>query len=254
MISELMRLDGKCALVTGGSRGIGRSIALALAEFGADVAVSCESNVEAAEAVAADIRAMGRRAAVVKASLGDSRGPTQTFDGAIAALGRVDILVLNASLQMPTPWQQITPAQFDMQMRINVRASMELMQLVVPSMQERKWGRIVTVGSVQEVVPHPDMLVYAASKVAQANMTRNLARQIGCYGITVNNIAPGVILTDRNIDRLGDEAYRQQVLELIPTRTFGKPEDCAGAVVMLCSDAGRYINGANLFIDGGMQL
>jgi glucose 1-dehydrogenase len=254
MIGELMRLDGKCALVTGGSRGIGRAIALALAEYGADVAVSCEANVDAAEAVAGEIRAMGRRAAVVKASLGDDPGPRQTFEQTVAALGRIDILVLNASLQLPTPWRDVTAEQFDLQMRINVRASMELMQLVVPAMQDRRWGRIVTIGSVQEVLPHPDMLVYAASKNAQESMTRNLARQIGCHGITVNNVAPGVILTDRNIDRLGNEAYRQRVLDLIPTRTFGQPEDCAGAVVMLCSDAGRYINGANLFIDGGMQL
>jgi NAD(P)-dependent dehydrogenase (short-subunit alcohol dehydrogenase family) len=131
---------------------------------------------------------------------------------------------------------------------------MELMQLAAPAMRERKWGRILTIGSVQEALPHPDMLVYAASKSAQESMTRNLARQLGGCGITVNNLAPGVILTDRNISRLGDEAYRQRVLDLIPTRTFGQPEDCAAAAVLLCSDAGRYINGANLFVDGGMQL
>jgi NAD(P)-dependent dehydrogenase (short-subunit alcohol dehydrogenase family) len=254
VIADLFKLYGRCALVTGGSRGIGRSIALALAEFGADVAVSCEANVEAAESVAADIRAMGRRAAVVQASLGEDDGPKQTFDKSIAALGRIDILVLNASLQIPNPWQETTREQFDQQMRINVRASMELMQLVVPAMQDRQWGRIVTIGSVQEVLPHPDMLIYAASKDAQESITRNLAKQIACHGITVNNVAPGVIMTDRNIDRLGDAAYRQRVLDLIPTRSFGEPEDCAGAVVLLCSDAGRYINGSNLFIDGGMQL
>jgi NAD(P)-dependent dehydrogenase (short-subunit alcohol dehydrogenase family) len=253
-IGELMNLKGRVALVTGGSRGIGRSIALALAEFGADVALSCEANVHAAESVATDIRAMGQRAQVIQASLGNADGPKRTFDRTIAALGRIDILILNASLQIPKPWQGITPEDFEQQVNVNFRASMELMQLVAPAMQDRKWGRIVTIGSVQEAKPHPDMLVYAATKSAQESMSRNLAKQLGPFGITVNNIAPGVILTDRSTSRLTSDEYRQKVLNNIPTRTFGQPEDCAGAVVLICSDAGRYINGANLFIDGGMQL
>jgi glucose 1-dehydrogenase len=190
----------------------------------------------------------------VQASLADDDGARQTFDKAVAALGRVDILVLNASVQIPTPWRQITREQFDQQVAVNLRASMELMQLATPPMIERKWGRILTIGSVQEALPHPDMLVYAATKSAQESIARNLARQVAPYGVTVNNLAPGVILTDRNTGRLSNPEYREQVLKLIPTCTFGEPVDCAGAAVLLCSDAGRYINGANLFIDGGMQL
>jgi len=254
VVTDLMKLNGRAALVTGGSRGIGRSIALALAEFGADVAVTCESRVEAAEEVAAEARKLGVRAVAVQASLGDRDGPKQTFDKTLAALGRIDILVLNASLQLPTPWIETTREQFEQQVTINLRASMELMQRVAPGMTERKWGRILTIGSVQEARPHPDMLVYAATKSAQESLSRNLAKQLGLHGITVNNIAPGVILTDRSTSRLTDDAYRQRVLNNIPTRTFGEPEDCAAAAVLICSDAGRYINGANLFIDGGMQL
>lgn len=253
-IKQRMDLHGRVALVTGASRGIGRSIALALAEFGADVAVTCESRIEAAEEVAASARAYGVRAAAIQASLGADDGARQTFDITVAALERIDILVLNASLQLPTPWLQVTREQFDQQMAVNVRSSMELIQLAAPKMMTRRWGRIVTIGSVQEVLPHPDMLVYAASKNAQESMTRNLARQVACHGVTVNNLAPGVILTDRNIGRLDNDDYRKRVLDLIPTRTFGEPEDCAAAAVLLCSDAGKYINGANLFVDGGMQL
>lgn len=128
------------------------------------------------------------------------------------------------------------------------------MQLCAPAMAQRRWGRILTVGSVQEARPHPQMLVYAATKSAQESLSRNLARQLGGQGITVNNLAPGVIQTDRNVSRLADSEYRQKVLDSIPARRFGEPEDCAAAAVLICSDAGRYINGANVFIDGGMQL
>ena len=251
---DTFNLTGRCALVTGGSRGIGRSIALALAEAGADVAVACESNAALAEEVAAAVGALGRRSAAIRATLATDEGVAQTADAALAALGRVDILVLNASLQLPTPWREVTGEQFDAQVAVNLRASLWLAQRLTPAMAERGWGRVLAVGSVQERAPVADMLVYAATKSAQESMVRNLAKQLAPRGVTVNNLAPGVIDTDRNRDRLVDPARRAKVVGHIPLGRLGTPDDCAAAALLLCSDAGRYITGQTLFVDGGYTL
>jgi NAD(P)-dependent dehydrogenase (short-subunit alcohol dehydrogenase family) len=253
-VIDRFRMAGRRALVTGGSRGIGRAIALALAEAGADVAVTCESRVELAEEVAAEARGKGVRAAAILASLATQDGPARTYDDAVTALGCVDVLILNASVQVPRPWRDVTADEFELQVAVNLRASLELMQRAAPAMCDRGWGRILAVGSVQEATPHPDMIVYAATKSAQESMVRNLAKQLGPRGVTVNNLAPGVIVTDRNIDRLSNDTYRGRVLDRIPVRRFGDPADCAAAALLLCSDAGGYINGANLYVDGGMRL
>ena len=137
---------------------------------------------------------------------------------------------------------------------VRFRASLKLIQTYAPHMLSQRWGRIVTVGSVQQRKPHKDMLIYAASKAAQENMARNLAKQFAPFGVTVNNIAPGVIDTPRNEAALSDEAYRDAVLRGIPSSFIGQPEDCCGQILLLCSDEGRYITGENIFIDGGMQL
>jgi NAD(P)-dependent dehydrogenase (short-subunit alcohol dehydrogenase family) len=121
-------------------------------------------------------------------------------------------------------------------------------------MKKQNWGRIVTIGSVQQAKPHKDMLVYAASKAAQNNMVMNLAKQLAEFNITVNNVAPGVIETPRNEEALADEEYAKKVLEGIPCGSAGEAKDCAGMVLLLCSDEGKYITGENIFIDGGMKL
>ena len=121
-------------------------------------------------------------------------------------------------------------------------------------MKNKKWGRIVTIGSVQEAKPHPDMLVYSASKAAQTNMVKSLALQLANDGITVNNVAPGVIYTDRNVEALLDPEYAKKVTDSIPVGFYGQPEDCAGIVSLLCSEEGRYITGQNIFVDGGKGI
>ena len=113
---------------------------------------------------------------------------------------------------------------------------------------------MLMIGSVQQMVPHPEMALYAASKSALENLTRNLAKQLASSGVTANTLAPGVIDTDRNKQALGNETYLQQILAKIPAKRVGQPEDCVGAALMLCSDAGAYITGQTLFIDGGMSL
>ncbi len=121
-------------------------------------------------------------------------------------------------------------------------------------MKAQHWGRIVAIGSVQEAKPHPDMLVYSASKSAQTAMIRSLAVQLAADGITLNDVAPGVIYTDRNVDALADPAYAKIVTDSIPMGYYGQPQDCAGIVRLLCSDAGRYITGQRIFVDGGKSL
>ena len=121
-------------------------------------------------------------------------------------------------------------------------------------MKAQKWGRIVTIGSVQEAKPHPDMLIYSASKAAQTNMMQSLSLQLAEYGITVNNVAPGVIYTDRNVEALSDEAYAKKVTDSIPVGFYGMPEDCAEMVRLLCSEKGRYITGQSIYVDGGKSI
>lgn len=254
MIASGFSLAGRSALITGSSRGIGAAMALRFAEAGADVAVHCAGRATDAEQVAAAVRALGRRSTVVQADLAAADGAQRCWDGAVAGLGTIDILVLNASIQIPGPWLEATAADFDRQMAVNVRASWELLRLAAPGMCGRRWGRILTIGSVQEAKPNPAMLVYAASKCAQSAMMRALARTLAADGVTVNGLAPGVIDTERTRSRIADEDYRQRVMGWIPSGRIGEPGDCAGAALLLCSDAGGYITGQNLFVDGGMGL
>ena len=121
-------------------------------------------------------------------------------------------------------------------------------------MKQQKWGRIVTIGSVQEAKPHPDMLVYSSSKAAQTNMMQSLSLQLAADGITVNNVAPGVIYTDRNMEALADVEYAKKVTDSIPVGFYGEPEDCAGIVSLLCSEKGRYITGQSIYVDGGKSI
>ena len=243
-------LTGKRALVTGGSRGIGSAIALELARAGADVGVHYAGNRAAAENIAEKITAMGSRADVVQADFTRPDGA----DGLIERIGAVDILVLNASVQIKKPWATITDEDFDTQINCNLRSSMKLMQQAVPAMRAKKWGRIVAIGSVQEAKPHPDMLVYAASKAGQTMMIKSLALQLAKDGITVNSVAPGVIYTDRNVEALSDPVYAKQVMDSIPVGFWGEKEDCAGIVRLLCGEEGRYITGQSIYVDGGKSL
>jgi glucose 1-dehydrogenase len=247
-------LTERRALVTGSSRGIGAAIAQALAEAGADVAVHCAGNIEQAHEVASHISAIGRRAAVVQADLAANNGARQVYEGAVAALGGIDILVLNVSVQTKKPWREFTRADIDQHFAVNYRSSLELLQLATPGMVAGKWGRILTIGSVQEVRPHPEMLVYSSLKHAQTGLVLGLARTLAPDGLTINNLAPGVIQTDRNAVALTDASYAEKVRAAIPAGYFGESTDCVGAALLLCSDAGRYITGQNLFVDGGLGL
>lgn len=240
----------KTAFVTGSSRGIGRAIAIRLARDGYKVIVHCAGNTAKAEETKSIIEQNGGEAEVITANLCDIEKTKMLGE----KISNIDALVLNASLQYRTPWEQITADACCEQLNCNFVSSMLLMQAVVPHMQEQKWGRIITVGSVQEAKPHPDMLVYSASKAVQTNMMRSLALQLAKDGITVNNVAPGVIYTDRNVEALSDPEYAKKVTDSIPAGFYGTPEDCAGIVSLLCSEEGRYITGQSIFVDGGKGI
>lgn len=239
-------LKGKTALVTGATQGIGFAAAKCLSAHGAKVFINGVSNMEKCEKAAAQMN----NAVPVLADLSKRDCAEKLFE----RTGEVDILVLNASVQFRTPWDEIEDAEFDTQINTNLRSSLKLMQKYVPHMKKQKWGRIVAIGSVQQHKPHKDMAVYAASKAAQMNLVINLAKQLAPFGITVNNVAPGVILTPRNEAALADKEYVKKVISGIPCGYAGKVEDCVGGILLLCSEEGRYITGINLVIDGGMRL
>jgi len=246
----MYNLKGKTALVTGGSRGIGREFALALAESGADVVVNYAGNDEKALEVKSMIEEKGRKCTLAKVDLSMPDCAEELYK----YVHNVDILVLNASVQYRNKWQNITLDEFETQINCNLRSALLLIQKFSPYMVNNKWGRIVTIGSVQEAKPHPDMLVYSASKVALTLMAKSLALQLANSGVTVNSIAPGVILTDRNTEALKDENYYKVVLSKIPVGFCGNANECVGALMLLCSEEGKYITGQNIFVDGGMGI
>ena len=248
------RLDGRTALVTGARREIGRAIALALAGAGARLAIHHAGTEEEARDAAGVVREIEQAGGAARAfgqdfALDDAG---TKLAAAVSVWAAVDILVLNASIELPEDYQEITRERFDRQIAVNLRTTLELLQALVPPMGERGWGRVVTIGSVQQIRPHPQMMVYAGTKAAQLNWCWNMARQFGGQGVTVNNLAPGAILTARNRTQMSTEG--DALKARIPVGRLGRPDDLAGAALLLCSDAGCYINGQNLFVDGGRSI
>lgn len=253
-IKNLFSLKGKTALVTGGSQGIGKAISLALAEYGANVVINYLSDSKIAEETAGEIAQFGVKCRLIQCDL-SRLDSAKTISGFLREHNlEVDILVINASIQIRKSWNEVTPEEFEIQINTNFRASLFLIQELFPTMQQKKWGRILTIGSVQQLRPHQQMIVYAASKVAQLSMVKSMAPQFGPCGVTINNIAPGAFCTGRNEEVLKDKAYKANVVTKIPMGYIGESSDCAATALLLCSDAGKYITGQDIFIDGGMSL
>ena len=240
----------KTAFVTGSSRGIGRAIALRLATDGFKVILHGVVESDHIKNLKDEIEKNGGIAEIITADLCDLEATKILAE----KVKDIDVLVLNASVQYRTPWQEITTDACYDQLNCNFISSMLLIQAAVPNMKKKGWGRIITIGSVQEAKPHPDMLVYSASKAAQTNMMQSLALQLAREGITVNNVAPGVIYTDRNVEALSDPEYAKKVTDSIPVGFYGEPRDCAGIVSLLCSEDGRYITGQSIYVDGGKSV
>ena len=228
MLKEKFNLTGKTALVTGSTRGIGKAIGDAFEEFGATV---IRHNAKVCDLADAD-----------------------AVEKWIATLPPLDIVVCDASIQERMKWWEFSMDEARKEAQVNYIATLRLFQAAYPYMKAQKWARLIVVGSVQERRPHPDMVAYAATKGAQENLVRNIARQVAAEGITVNNLCPGVFATDRNKEVLSDPVYREKVLNAIPMHLAAEPEDAAGAALLLASDAGRYITGATILVDGGLSL
>lgn len=239
-------LSGKKALVTGSTQGIGFAIAKVLSEHGARVFVNGASSMEKCRRAAEQIP----NSVPVQADLLTDEG----LDGLYQATGDVDILVLNASVQYKRSWDEFTSEEFDIQLNCNLKSSYWLIRKYAPHMKEQGWGRIVTIGSVNQYNNHPQLSLYGVTKAAQMKLVENIAPQLAPFGVTVNNIAPGAIGTPRNEEALRDPVFQEKVISSIPCGYVGTPEDISPAVLLLCSDEGRYITGADLIIDGGMHL
>lgn len=236
----------KKVLITGSTQGIGKALATAFVKEGYEVIVHCSKDMEKAERVRAEI---GAHKAVV-CDLSDM----EQVVGLYAKTGAVDCLVLNASVQYKEDWLSIGDETFDKQFNINVKSTFKLMQTYYPAMKENGFGRIITIGSVNQYRQHEELSVYSATKCAVMKIVEVVARQVAPFGVTVNNVAPGAIATPRNESVYHDEEKRKAVERVIPMGRFGQVEDCVGAVLMLCSEQGSYITGTDIVIDGGMRL
>ena len=239
-------LTGKKALVTGSTQGIGFAIAELLAKQGAVVYINGASSFEKCKAASDKIP----NSIPVRANLSDKNEIEKLFE----TTGGVDILVLNASIQYKRPWNGYTDEEFDTQIDCNLKSTYYMIKKYAPYMQEQKWGRIVTIGSVNEYNNHPELSVYGMTKAAQKKLVENIAPFLAPYGVTVNNIAPGAINTPRNTEALSDKEFCKKITASIPAGYVGEPEDVSAAVLLMCSDEGRYITGTELVIDGGMRL
>ena len=239
-------LTGKTALVTGATQGIGFAIAKCLAEHGAKVYVSGAENMEKCIKASEKIP----NSVPVTANLLKIDEIERLYE----QTGDVDILVLNASIQYNRKWDEFTLEEYDVQMNCNVKSSYFLIKKYAKAMKEKGWGRIVTIGSVNQYNQHPELSLYGVSKAAQFKMIQNIAPQLAPYGVTVNNVAPGAINTPRNEKVMHNDALKKSVENRIPCGYIGEPEDVSPAVLLLCSEEGRYITGIDLIIDGGMKL
>ena len=244
-------LKGKKVLITGSSRGIGYAMAEGFAKNGCSVAIHGTRMTEKLAKAKRSLEAFGAEAVIVCGDLSDPSAPQRIVTEAAEALGGLDVLVSNVSVQIRKPWSEITDEEMRLQTEVNFFAGIKLIQAAVPYMLNSGWGRIITVGSTQQEKPHPDMLIYSANKSAMRNVVQSLAGQLADKNITVNNLSVGTIHTDRNAEVLSDPEYYEKVRKDIPTGFIGQPNDCVGAALLLASDAGRYITAENLHIDGG---
>ena len=245
-----MNNNGKVALVTGGSRGIGAAVAIRLAEDGADVAVTYQRGADAAAAVVDKIEAMGRRALAIQADSADRDAVAAAVDRVAAELGRLDILVNNAGVFRVGPVEELGPAEFEETIAVNVRAPFVASRAAVRHM--RDGGRIINVGSnVAERVVFPGFSLYAMSKSALIGLTKGLAREVGERGITVNQINPGPIDTDMNP---ADSEFAATAAGLTALGRYGVPAEIAATVAHLAGDGGTYLTGAMIAVDGGINI
>lgn len=246
-------VSGRVVLITGSGRGIGLGMAKTLAGNGAAVAIQdIDESVARAEADA--INAAGGKAVGLGGDLTDLSLPERLVEQAVAALGPIDVLVNNGSIQNPGSFLEQKFETMQREMNANVLVPTRLCQLVLPSMIERNWGRIINLSSIQGKGGNPHMVAYAMTRAALENLTKSLGRGFARHNITVNCIAPGYFNTFRNKPADAERIPKEVKNGWVPLGRCGEPEDCAGLTLLLCSQAGEYITGQTLHIDGGMSI
>lgn len=245
-----MSLNGKTALVTGASRGIGRAIALRLAEDGANVAVIYAGSADKAEAVVNEITALGVNAKAYQCNVADSAAVNETVKAVTNDLGKIDILVNNAGITRDGLMLRMKDEDFDAVLDTNLKGAFNMIRACYSGFIRKKSGRIINISSVSGIMGNAGQANYSASKAGVIGLTKSVARELASRGITCNAVAPGFIQTDMT-ENLGDN---NPLLNSIPLGRMGKPEDIAATVAFLASDSAAYITGEVLKVDGGLAI
>ncbi len=253
MIGPLFDLTGRVALVTGGSKGLGKAMARGFAEAGADLVLASRHDDELKAAADEIASATGRKVAYLVADLSKRDEARRLAEKSVAAMGRVDILVNNAGSNTPQPIEQLQDDDWDRLVELNLGSCMALARALVGPMRERRWGRIIQISSVLGLTSAPGRSTYSATKSGLIGLSRAMANDLGADGVTVNTIAPGPFLTDLPAGLLTPE---QQ--EIFARRTilgrWGRPDELIGPALLLASDAGSYITGETIVVDGGLMV
>jgi 2-deoxy-D-gluconate 3-dehydrogenase len=249
MILKAFKLDGKVALVTGASRGLGAAIALALAEAGAEIA--CHGNSRPPEVTCEKIAKLGRRSLALTGDLQNRDVPRTLVDTTVGEFGRIDILINNAGMIRRAAAVDYTEEDWEAVIEVNLSSVFRLSQLAGRHMIERRRGKIVNIASLLSFQGGITVPAYAASKAGVAGLTKALSNEWAARGVNVNAIAPGYMRTDNTLALQDDETRNRQILERIPAGRWGEPDDLGGAAVFLSSSASDYVHGQVLVVDGG---
>jgi len=247
----LFSLSGKSALITGGSRGLGKAMARGFAEAGADIVISSRSADELKEAAAEIGAGLSVRVECIVADMADRAQVKALADEAVKRLGKIDILVNNAGINNPQPIDEITDEVWDRNVEVDLTACMAMSRYLVPGMKARKWGRIIHTSSVLGLGGRLHRNVYCACKAALIGLAKASSLELGPYGITVNCLCPGPFLTDMPMKLLSD-ADKQKFSDRTALGRWGMPREIAGPALLLASDAGSYITGEAIVVDGGV--
>lgn len=247
-----MDLTGKVAVITGGSRGIGRAIAIKLAEAGANIFFNYNGNVEAAEETAAKITEIGVEVEAVKTNIADSEEVTEMFKQAVQRFGRIDILVNNAGITRDNLLMRMKESEWDDVIATNLKGIFLTTKAVSRTMMKQRYGKIINMTSVVGLIGNAGQANYVASKAGVIGLTKTSARELAPRGINVNAVAPGFIATEMT-DKL-DAETKEMMLTQIPFGKYGQTDDVANAVLFLASDASSYITGQTIAVDGGMVM